>query len=160
MTEQNYEALLRELRQQEEELQFSSFTNETALKLGLALYEAAKHKGKSVAIDIVRNGQQLFHLSMEGTASDNNEWILRKNRVVTRFGHSSFYVGSYLRSQGKSIEEKYLISESEYAAHGGAFPLIIRHVGIVGTITVSGLPQAEDHELVTSTIRSFLSAHA
>lgn len=160
MTEQNYEALLRELRQQEEELQFSSFTNETALKLGLALYDAAKSKGKSVAIDIARNGQQLFHLSMEGTANDNNEWILRKNRVVTRFGHSSFYVGTYLRSQGKRIEEKYLISESEYAAHGGAFPLIIKHVGIVGTITVSGLPQAEDHELVTSTIRGFLSAHA
>lgn len=156
MAEQNYEALLRELRQQEEELQFTSFTNETALKLGLALYEAAKHKGKSVAIDIARNGQQLFHLSMEGTAIDNNEWILRKNRVVTRFGHSSFYVGTYLRSQGKRIEEKYLISESEYAAHGGAFPLIIKHVGIVGTITVSGLPQAEDHELVTSTIRTFL----
>ncbi|GHO80810.1 UPF0303 protein [Ktedonobacter sp. SOSP1-85] len=160
MTEQNYEALLRELRQQEEELQFTSFTNETALKLGLALYEAAKHKGKPVAIDIVRNGQQLFHLSMEGTANDNNEWILRKNRVVTRFGHSSFYIGTYLRSQSKSIEEKYLISEREYAAHGGSFPLIIKHVGIVGTITVSGLPQAEDHELVTSTIRSFLSTRA
>ncbi|GHO42816.1 heme-degrading domain-containing protein [Ktedonospora formicarum] len=156
MVGSNYETLLHELLQQENELQFISFSNETALELGLALHKAAKEKGKSVAIDITRNGQQLFHFAMEGTANDNNEWILRKNRVVNRFGHSSFYMGIYLRSQNKRMEEKYLLAESEYAAHGGAFPLFIRGVGVVGTITVSGLPQAEDHELVTTTIRTFL----
>jgi uncharacterized protein (UPF0303 family) len=156
MADANYETMLQELRRQEEELQFTSFSNESALELGLALYRAAKEKGKGVAIDITRNGQQLFHFAMEGTASDNNEWIQRKNRVVNRFGHSSYYMGTYLKSQNKRIEEKYLISESEFAAHGGAFPLIIKHVGVVGTITVSGLPQTEDHELVVTTIRAFL----
>jgi uncharacterized protein (UPF0303 family) len=50
-----------------------------------------------------------------------------------------------------------LISSSEFAAHGGAFPLIIRGVGVIGTITVSGLPQEEDHELVVTTLRKFLA---
>jgi len=152
-----YEMVLKELRQQEEEIQFSSFTNDTALAVGMALFQEAKKHGKPVAIDITRSGLQLFHFAMEGTSIDNGEWIKRKNNVVTRFGHSSYYVGTYLKNAGQTIEEKYLISSSDYAAHGGAFPLIIRNVGVVGTITVSGLPQQEDHELVVTTLRQFLA---
>lgn len=50
-------------------------------------------------------------------------------------------MGRYCASQNKTLEEKYYVSEQEYAAHGGAFPLIIKDVGVVGTITVSGLAQ-------------------
>ena len=128
-----------------------------AFAVGTALLEAAKSKGKAVTIDIARNGQQLFHFAMGGTSRDNDVWIQRKNNVVNRFGHSSFYMGVSLQSKGQTIEEKYLISSSEYAAHGGAFPLIIQGVGVVGTITVSGLPQQEDHELVVTTLKKFLA---
>jgi uncharacterized protein (UPF0303 family) len=121
------------------------------------LLEAARKRGRPVTIDITRNGQQLFHFAMLGTSIDNGEWIKRKNRVVTRFGHSSYYMGIYLKNAGQTIEEKYLLPSSEYAAHGGAFPLIIRDVGVVGTITVSGLPQQEDHELVVTTLKHFLA---
>jgi len=152
-----YTELLKELRQQEEEIQFSSFSNEMAFAVGTALLEAAKSKGKPVTIDIARNGQQLFHFAMQGTSLDNDVWIQRKNNVVNRFGHSSFSMGISLQSKGQTMEEKYLISSSEYAAHGGAFPLIIQGVGVVGTITVSGLPQQEDHELVVTTLKQFLA---
>ena len=152
-----YDELLKELRQLEEDIQFTSFSNDTALAVGMALAQAAKDKGKSVAMDITRSGQQLFHFAMAGTSIDNGEWIKRKNRVVNRFGHSSYYVGISLKNAGQTIEEKYLLSESDYAAHGGAFPLIIKGVGVVGTITVSGLPQQEDHELVVSTLKQFIA---
>ena len=152
-----HEALLQELRQQEEEIQFASFTNDTALAVGMALLQEARKQSKPVAIDITRSGQQLFHFAMAGTTIDNGEWIKRKNNVVNRFGHSSYYVGISLQHAGQTIEEKYLISSSTYAAHGGAFPLIIKDVGVVGTITVSGLPQREDHELVVTTLKQFLA---
>jgi uncharacterized protein (UPF0303 family) len=152
-----YSELLKELLQQEEEIQFSSFSNDIAFAAGTALLETAKSKGKPVTIDIARNGQQLFHYAMQGTSRDNDVWVQRKNNVVNRFGHSSFYMGISLKIKGQTIEDKYLISSSEYAAHGGAFPLIIRGVGVVGTITVSGLPQEEDHELVVTTLRKFLA---
>jgi len=155
-----YEGTLKELRQQEEEIQFASFTHDTALAVGMALLQEAKKRGKSVAIDITRSGQQLFHFAMAGTTVDNGEWIKRKNNVVNRFGHSSYYVGISLKNAGQTMEEKYLVSSSDYAAHGGAFPLIIRNVGIVGTITVSGLPQQEDHDLVVSTLKEFLASSA
>jgi uncharacterized protein (UPF0303 family) len=158
MTE--YEDTLKELRQQEEEIQFASFTHDTALAVGMALLQEARKRGKAVAIDITRSGQQLFHFAMAGTTVDNGEWIKRKNNVVNRFGHSSYYVGISLKNAGQTMEEKYLVSSSDYAAHGGAFPLIIRNVGIVGTITVSGLPQQEDHDLVVSTLKEFLASSA
>ena len=62
-----------------------------------------------------------------------------------------------LKSKGKRIEEAYLIPESEYAPHGGCFPVIIKDTGLIGTITVSGLPQEEDHKLVVEAIRDYLA---
>lgn len=153
----DYEELLETLLQQEQELQFEAFTNDDALQLGLKLIEAARKKQSGVTVDICRNGQQLFHCALPGTAPDNDEWIKRKNRVVNRFNHSSFYLGNYYKSQNSTIAEKALVDPTEFAAHGGAFPLIIKNVGVVGTITVSGLPQKEDHELVVEVLREFLA---
>ncbi len=150
--------LLQELLRQEEELQFTSFTNETALELGMALLHEARRRGQPVTIDITRHGQQLFHFAMVGTSADNDQWIKRKNNVVARFGHSSYYMGRQLASLGQSMEEKYLLSSRTFAAHGGAFPLITRGAGVIGAITVSGLPQAEDHEVVVTTLRTFLAS--
>lgn len=152
----NYDEIISELEKQERELQFEEFTSETALKLGMSLIEKAKQEQKVISIDITRNGHQLFHYSFNGTSSDNDQWIIRKNRVVNRFNKSSFHVGTLLKKTGETIEEKYMISSSEYSAHGGAFPMIIKNVGTVGTITVSGLPQKEDHDLVVSVIREHL----
>jgi uncharacterized protein (UPF0303 family) len=47
------------------------------------------------------------------------------------------------------------LNETEFAPHGGAFPLMIKGVGIVGTITVSGLPQKEDHDFVVGVLRKY-----
>ena len=149
--------LLDEMVQQEQELQFTAFTNQTALELGLLFIERTRQEGKVVTIDIERHGQQLFHYAIEGTTPDNDQWIIRKKRVVNRFFKSSFHVGLLLQKAGKTIAEKYFVDPIEYSAHGGAFPLIIRGVGIVGTIAVSGLPQQEDHALVVSVIREYLA---
>ena len=147
--------ILAELLAQEEELQFSAFTNDTAYALGTALVDAARAAGHAVTIDVRRGEQQLFHAALPGTAADNDRWIERKVRVVSRFGHSSFYVGTSLRLAGTTIEETYLLPEAEYAPHGGAFPIVVRDVGPVGVVTVSGLPQEQDHRLVVDTLRAF-----
>jgi len=148
--------LLARLLAEENELQFSAFTNETAWELGQALVAAARHDGLPVTVDIRRGEQQLFHCALAGTAADNDAWIERKNRVVRRFGHSSYYVGTACRLEGEPFAERFLLDPTLFAAHGGAFPVIVRDVGVVGTVTVSGLPQAEDHRLVVSVLRAFL----
>ena len=151
------EDTLKILLQEEQELQFTFFNEITTWQLGAQMVEHAMRENLPVTIDITRGQHQLFHASMPGTAADNDEWVKRKVRLVNRFGHSSFYMGQMLKSKGKRIEESYLIPESEYAAHGGCFPIIVKGTGMVGTITVSGLPQEEDHKLVVESIRAFLA---
>lgn len=148
--------ILQQLLQEEKELQFTKFNEETAWNLGSQLVENARSKNLPVTIDITRGTHQLFHASLRGTSPDNDDWVKRKVRLVYRFGHSSFYIGQLLKSKGKSIEQSYLVSENEYAPHGGCFPIIVKDTGIVGTITVSGLAQEEDHNLVVQAIRNYL----
>lgn len=152
----DYEKKLEELAQQELDLQFTTFTNEDAVQLGMMLYTHAKKEKLAITIDITRNGQQLFHIALPGTSPDQDQWIIRKARIVNRFNMSSYSMGTYLKSCNASLETKYNLSTLDYAPHGGAFPIIIKNVGVVGTIAVSGLPQAEDHALVVSTISEFL----
>ena len=149
--------ILQSLLDEEQELQFKGFNENIAWQIGSRMVEQCAKDGLPVAIDITRGGHQLFHASLPGTAIDNDEWVKRKVRLVYRFGHSSFYIGQFLKSKGKSIEETYLIPESDYAPHGGCFPVIVKGTGLVGTITVSGLPQEEDHKLVVRAIRDFLA---
>jgi len=149
--------VLEQLLREEEELQFRKFDEETAWQIGCHLVALATNEGLPVAIDISRGDHQLFHAGMKGTSADNDEWIKRKTRVVYRFGHSSFYMGQLLKSKGRSIKENYLLDESDYAPHGGCFPVIVKDTGVVGTITVSGLPQEEDHKLVVRAIRECLA---
>jgi uncharacterized protein (UPF0303 family) len=143
--------LVAEIEAQERDLVFDHFTNADAWWLGSLLVSLAGDR--PVAIDIRRGTQQLFHAALEGTVADNDRWIERKVRVVERFGVSSFLHGRRLALRGQQLD----LDPSLYAAHGGAFPIRIRNVGIVAVVTVSGLPQAEDHALVVAALHRFRS---
>jgi len=148
--------LLATLLQQESELQFETFSRETALRLGLALVDEAQQAGVAVMVDIRLGDLQIFQHAMAGTTPDNAEWVRRKNNVVRRYAHSSFYMGTLYRSRGTTFDAHTGLDPSEYAAAGGAFPLLIKGVGMVGTVTVSGLPQEQDHAMVVTQIRKLL----
>ncbi|CAG8615783.1 18739_t:CDS:1 [Acaulospora morrowiae] len=92
---------------------------------------------------------------MSGTTPADVNSAQRKSNVVNHFHHSSLYVGEHLKQQNKKIGETYLFDEREYLALGGAFPLIVKGVGVIGTITVSGSSHLEDHELVVMTLKDF-----
>lgn len=155
----NNQEIMEQLILQEETLQFTEFTNETALQLGLLMVGNAKKYKHSIVIDITRNGQKLFYYAFEGTSKDNEYWVDGKARVVNRFGRSSYYIGLFWGDRGTKIGPDWPIGSEGYAPYSGSFPIIIKNVGPVGTITVSGLldaPEA-DHNFVIEAIREFLS---
>lgn len=148
--------LLQVIETQEKLLQFEKFSNEMAWDIGIMLVEKAKREHKAVTIDINRNGQQLFHYALEGTTADFDGWIQRKMKVVNRFAHSTHYMSLQLEQKNTTMEEGFLLDSREYAAHGGSFPITIKNTGVIGTITVSGLTSAEDHQLVVDVISEYL----
>jgi uncharacterized protein (UPF0303 family) len=151
------QALIASLEAQEERLVFSRFSNEDAWRLGNAMAAAAIERALPVTIDIRRHGQQLFHVALPGTTAENDSWIERKVNVVNRFAAASYLVGRRLAARGSALDEALGVEPRLFAAHGGAFPVRIRDVGVVGTVTVSGLPQADDHAFVTEMIGAYLS---
>ncbi len=139
-----------------DELQFYSFSNSLALEVGLRIAAVAEEKKYPITIDIEKNSQKIFHYACEGTSRDNDRWIERKNRIVNHFGKSSSYIKALLEKNESTMENMFFLDSMKYSAFGGAFPILIRNVGPVGTITVSGLPDEEDHNLVVSIVREFI----
>jgi uncharacterized protein (UPF0303 family) len=151
------EELIARLEDQERRLHFTRFDNIDAWTLGCRLVEVAQERRLPVTIDIRRHGHQLFHAALPGTTPENDSWISRKIAVVDRFAASSYLVGRRLAQKNAQLDEDMGVTPIEYAAHGGAFPIRIVDVGVVGTVTVSGLPQADDHALVVEVLEAFLA---
>ena len=148
--------LLDELEAQEARLVFDRFDEQTAWDVGVALRDAGLAAGLPIAISIRRNGQELFHAALPGASADNDGWLARKSAVVDRYGRSSLRVGEEFRVRGGSFDEDSRLDVNRYAAHGGAFPILLRGTGCIGTVAVSGLPQLEDHRLVVETLEAVL----
>ncbi|MFB7369042.1 heme-degrading domain-containing protein [Streptomyces sp. NPDC056222] len=145
-----------ELEAQEARLALPHFTYDDAWVLGSLLVGLARERRAPVAIDIRRGGQQLFHCALPGSSADNDAWIDRKRRVVERYGESSFLVGARFRAKGTTFEQSSRLDPDRFAAHGGSFPIVVEGAGVIGSVTVSGLPQAEDHAMVVEALGRLL----
>jgi len=66
-------------------------------------------------------------------------------------------VGQRSREAGTTFEEQFGLDPQLFAAHGGGFPLLVRDVGPVGVVVVSGLPQVEDHRMVVAALRELVT---
>ena len=140
---------------QERELQLTRMDERMAWELGVRLRTMAEERGLPIAIDVRRFGQPLFYSALEGTTPDNLSWVQRKSNVVARFHRSSLGVGLTMKMKNDTLESRGLPA-SEFATHGGSFPLTLIGAGIVGSVTVSGLPQRADHELVVEALCGLL----
>lgn len=141
---------------QERELQLPRLDAETAWDLGVRLRTMAAQRGLAVVIDLRRFGQPLFYAAMDGTTPDNVEWVRRKSNVVARFHNSSYVAGLREKIKQQTLFESQGLPIEDYATHGGSFPLAVQGVGMVGSITVSGLPQRADHEMVVEALCNLL----
>ncbi|WP_228977086.1 heme-degrading domain-containing protein [Streptomyces sp. DH12] len=146
-----------ELVEQQARLTLPRFTHDDAWRLGTVLVDLARERNAPVAIDVRRGPQQLFHAALPGSSADNDAWIDRKRRVVERYAESSLLVGTRFRAKGGSFDADSRLDRDRYAAHGGSFPITVAGAGVVGSVTVSGLPQLEDHALVVAGLERLLA---
>lgn len=140
---------------QERELHLPRLDAQLAWELGSRLRAMAVERGLVIVVDIRRFNQPLFYAALEGTTPDNPEWVRRKSNMVARYHRSSYGVGIDLKLKNEALQDRGH-SIADFAAHGGSFPLHVEGAGIVGSVTVSGLPQRADHELVVEALCGLL----
>jgi uncharacterized protein (UPF0303 family) len=151
---------LQSIAQQEKTLVFPQFDADRAWQIGSQLREMAVARGAAVAIEVRTFGLPLFFAALDGTTPDNARWVQRKARTVEHFRVSSYAIGLGLQQASTTLADKYSLPAAEFASHGGAFPLTVKGAGVIGVVTVSGLPQRKDHELVVEALSAILGHDA
>jgi uncharacterized protein (UPF0303 family) len=143
---------IRRLAEQEERLRFERFDRDAAWALGSQIRALCLSRDVSLAIEVRLTRQPVFWCAMPGTSGVNEDWVRRKRNTVELFERSSYAVGRELERDGETLEAKMGLSTREYASVGGGFPILVVAVGCVGSVTVSGVPQRQDHALVVEAL--------
>lgn len=155
------EQLLELLDAHEERLRFAMVDLDLTWRIGGALREMGSALRLPIAISVILGQQRAFHAALTGATADNDGWAARKTAVVQRYGRSSLAVGTQFKAEGKTFEADSRLPISDFAAHGGALPLLVGQASDalagkrtsalpVGVVVVSGLPQRHDHALVVA----------
>ena len=155
--EMTIEQDLNDIETQEAALRFDAFDLKAAFSLGKRLVKMATERDLGVAIDVTLHSMPAFYAALPGSTPDNANWIRRKRNMTLRYFRSSYACGLMLKKAGKTVADNGL-SEVDFAPHGGSYPILVKDTGCIGAVTVSGLPQREDHNLVVEALCAMLGA--
>jgi uncharacterized protein (UPF0303 family) len=150
--DKSHEKDIERIAVQEARLQFKKFSEDTAWALGSLLKTQAEASGKAVTIEIRLARETVFFYAMPGTAPTNADWARRKRNTVELLHRSSYVTGLMFKRENDSLENKMGLAVRDYASHGGSFPIFVDGVGCIGAVTVSGLPQRDDHMMVVNAL--------
>ena len=135
-----------------------AFDEAQAWQLGSLLVQMAQDAGHPIVINIRTANRTLFHAALPGSAPLNDLWARRKSNTALLFAEPSFLVGTRNREKGETLD-RHGISSADHADNGGAVPVFAGGC-LAAVITVSGLPQADDHALVMQAILAIRATHA
>lgn len=141
------------LVEREKNLIFSHFAADDAWWLGCFLRNLGADRDAPIAIDITVGPTTLFRALLPGATADNLGWIKRKTATAWRFQLSSYAMNQKLTA-GDNLFERFGLDHATYAAAGGAVPIRVAGVGMVGVVAVSGLPQLDDHMMVLDALNA------
>ena len=144
------------LDQQEQLLRFAAFDANSAWHLGSSLRDALLKRQAGGTIEIEIAGQLLFACATPDATPGQANWIRRKRNTVHHFARSTYAIGRKLEREGSTLASRHGLSEADFVAHGGGFPIWIKGTGPVGSVIFSGLPQRDDHNTVVDALAAML----
>lgn len=131
------------VKRQETELVLPEFNEAVAFEIGLMIRNRALDEGLSLVVDLRTWDRQLFFSATPGTSADNAEWVRRKVNSVRRFQRASYRL--VLERGEEPFPVQSGADPADYVIAGGGFPIRVPGAGIVGALTISGLPGRKDH---------------
>ncbi|ODT67921.1 MAG: hypothetical protein ABS75_22345 [Pelagibacterium sp. SCN 63-23] len=138
------------VKRQETELVLPAFDEAVAYEIGSAIRAHALAEGLSLVVDIRTWDRQLFFSATPGTGADNAEWVRRKVNSVRRFQRASYRL--VLERGEVPFSPQSGADPADFVIAGGGFPIRVPGAGIVGAVTVSGLPGRKDHGVVVDAL--------
>jgi uncharacterized protein (UPF0303 family) len=147
---------LASLAAEQEKLLLDRFDYDFAWTLGQAIRALASIEQAPVAIQVSHGLSAVFTTLLPGATVDNLDWTARKRAVAHRFHKSSLAIRLEAEAGKYDFNQRFRLPEEAYVASGGGIPLILKQGTLVGTVAVSGLPDAEDHRLIVEALHSLL----
>lgn len=138
------------VKKQEAELVLDQFDEAVAFALGSAIRERALAEGMSLVVDIRTWDRQVFFAATPGTSADNAEWVRRKINTVRRFQRASYRM--VLERGEVPFSPQSGADPADYVIAGGGFPIRVKGAGIIGCLTISGLPGRSDHAVAVDAL--------
>lgn len=135
---------------QERGLVFPEFSEEVGFRILALVRDRAVAEAMPIVCDVRTWDRPIAYMAMPGSSGDNPVWALRKSNTVKRLLKSSYR--AMLEVGEKMFPPHRNLPVEEFALSGGSFPISVRGAGIIGTITVSGMHERIDHEIVVGAI--------
>lgn len=143
-----------EIEALEKTLEFDSFDQNDAWRLGNAAVDIIRERNLVLAVQIVIGSHVVFKAAVNGVDQDTDDWLVGKAAAAVHFASSTLRVR--LRNDiDPSVTSG--IDTDVLRPHGGAVPIRVTGKGIVGTITVSGEPDTVDHEVAVAALSHALA---
>ena len=73
--------------------------------------------------------------------------------MVKQFEESSLGVKKDFKEGNMSLEKTFGLNEKDFVVKGGSIPIFVKNAGMIATITVSGLPDEEDHRIIIEALQ-------
>lgn len=125
-----------------------TFSNKIALEIGLAIVNLAKERNQNIAVQVERLNHTVFLYVDDNLPADKHHWLRRKAKLAKHFEESSLSIKQDLQEGGMSLEHTFALDEKEYLAKGGAIPIFVKNAGMIAIVSVSGLHDEEDHQII------------
>jgi len=150
------ESDIAQIIEQEKAFVFERFDEDTAFAIGANVREQGKAIGRGIAVGVCLWDRTLFYSTTAGVSSANKAWVERKVGTVKLMFRSSYRVVLERGDKPRVLEESWALDIRDYALAGGAFPISIKGLGVVGAVATSGLSERDDHNLSAAAVATVL----
>ncbi|MCT4206533.1 heme-binding protein [Elizabethkingia anophelis] len=134
-------------------IELDRFSNRIAFDMGVKIIDLAKNRNQHIAVEVCRLNHTIFLYVDDTLPVDKHNWLRRKANITRQFEESSLSVKNDLKEGNMSLEKTFGLDERDFLAKGGAIPIFVKNGGMIAIITVSGLHDEEDHNIIIEALK-------
>src|SRR5215217_4182245 len=135
------------IAEQERQLVIEHFDEDIAFAIGAHVREAGRTLGKGIAVGVYLWDRTMFYGVTAGASAGNLGWVERKANTVRLQMKSTYRIVLERGDKPRLFEDSWALDPTRYVIAGGAFPITMKGIGVVGAVATSGLAERDDHEL-------------